>query len=134
MIDFISESGTLLWLTAISLLTFAGTLLVVPWLVIRLPADYFSHRTRREAGQPEGRPVARVIVIIMKNLMGIIIVTAGLIMLFIPGQGLLTIVIGLVLLDFPGKYIAERWIVTRGPVLKSINHIRKRARRQPLEL
>ena len=48
-------------------------------------------------------------------------------MLVLPGQGILTIIVGLVLMDFPGKYGAERWAVSRGPVLPAINWIRAKA-------
>ena len=70
--------------------------------------------------------------IIGKNLIGYVFVVAGIIMLMLPGQGILTIVIGITLLDFPGKYRLERWVVSRRPVLRSINWVRRRAKRGPL--
>ena len=54
-------------------------------------------------------------------------------MLVAPGQGLLTLAAALVLLDFPGKYRLERRLVTQKPVWKSINWLRRRAGREPLE-
>ena len=63
----------------------------------------------------------------------VVLVLAGLIMLVVPGQGLLTLAVGLVLVDFPGKYRLERWLVTRPPVWRAINWLRKRAGREPLE-
>jgi hypothetical protein len=60
-------------------------------------------------------------------------VVAGLVMLVVPGQGLLTLAVGLMLMDFPGKFRLERWLATRGPVWRSLNWLRKRARRPPLE-
>jgi len=39
----------------------------------------------------------------MKNIIGVIFITSGIIMLFIPGQGIITIIIGIILADFPGK-------------------------------
>jgi len=71
--------------------------------------------------------------LISKNLLGCVIVLLGIAMLVLPGQGILTIVIGLVLINFPGKYRLERWIITRGPVLRAINLIRQRSGRQPLD-
>jgi len=67
-----------------------------------------------------------------KNLLGVLLVIAGLAMLVMPGQGLLTIVAGVLLIDFPGKYCLERWLVTRKTVWRSINWLRKRAGRKPL--
>ena len=50
-------------------------------------------------------------------------------MLFIPGQGLLTIAIGLLLVDFPGKYRLERWLISRRPIIRVVNWMRRRAGR-----
>ena len=58
---------------------------------------------------------------------------AGFAMLLVPGQGLLTMAVGLMLSDFPGKYRLEQWLVSRASVWRSINWIRKRARREPLK-
>ncbi len=71
---------------------------------------------------------------IAKNLLGYIFVVAGTLMLVLPGQGLLTILVGIMFLNFRGKYELERWIVSRQPVLGSINWIRRRAGRAPLVL
>jgi hypothetical protein len=38
------------------------------------------------------------------------------------------------LIDFPGKFRFERWLVAREPVRQSINWLRNRAGRPPLEL
>jgi hypothetical protein len=37
------------------------------------------------------------------------------------------------LLDFPGKYRLERWLATRRAVWRSINWLRRRAGREPLQ-
>jgi hypothetical protein len=72
--------------------------------------------------------------VVAKNLLGYILIVAGILMLVLPGQGTWTIVVGIMLLNFPGKYKLERWIVSRGPVLRSINWVRRRAGRDPLVL
>lgn len=132
--NLIAHEALFFWLTIISVCTFAGSLIVVPWLIVHLPTDYFNYASRRSVKTATGRPILRIIALITKNIMGLILFLAGIIMLFIPGQGLLTIGIGILLLDFPGKYGVERWIITRGPILKSINRIRKRANRPPMDL
>ena len=38
-----------------------------------------------------------------RNLYGSLLILAGIVMLFLPGQGILTILFGFLLLDFPGK-------------------------------
>lgn len=122
---------------AISLLAFFGTLLLVPWILVRLPADYFSlHREKRVPVKPVKRQhvVVRVVLLIGKNLLGAVLLLMGVAMLVLPGQGLLTVLIGLLLIDFPGKYRVQRYLVTRRPVLRSINWLRRRRGRQTLQL
>ncbi len=124
----------LLWLTAISVVTFVGSLIVVPFLVVRIPADYFARKERHGKSWANYHPVVRGILLAGKNLLGYILIAAGLAMLVLPGQGTLTILIGILLVDFPGKYRLERWVITRGPVLQSINWLRQRAGHAPLVL
>ncbi len=127
------NSAALPWLVAVSLGLFLLTPLAVGWLVIRLPKDYIVEKRRRPLATWEQHPVLRVLLLIVKNLLGVILLVAGVIMLFTPGQGLLTIAVGLILLDFPGKFRLERWLVTRQSVWRSINWLRKRAGQPELE-
>lgn len=111
-----------------------ATLLAIPWVVSRLPADYFDH-TRRERWQSSSEaPLPALLLGLAKNLLGVILVVLGVVMLFIPGQGLLTILIGLLLMNFPGKYRLERWLVHRPGVLRSLNWLRSRRGRPPFRL
>jgi hypothetical protein len=70
----------------------------------------------------------------VKNLMGYVLIAAGIAMLVLPGQGMVTMLLGIILVDLPGKYRLERWLVARGPVFRSINWLRRRAGRDPLVL
>jgi hypothetical protein len=128
-----SHEVVLWWLFAASLAMFLLTPLVVGWWVVRMPADYFSRRRRNRGAHWQLHPAVRPAALILKNLLGIVLVAAGLVMLVVPGQGLLTLAVGLMLMDFPGKFRLERWLATRGPVWRSLNWLRKRARRPPLE-
>jgi hypothetical protein len=135
MLDYFHIHETaILWLTASSLVTFIGTLIIIPLLVVRIPYDYFSNSNRRRMLWANHHPMLRAVLLVIKNLCGALFILAGIIMLVLPGQGLLTILIGVMLLDFPGKYQLERWLVTRRPVLRSINWLRKRAQHAPLHL
>ncbi len=124
----------LMWLTAISVVTFVGSLFIVPFLVVRIPDDYFARKEEHGKSWANYHPVVRGILLAGKNLLGYILIAAGLAMLVLPGPGTLTILIGILLVDFPGKYRLERWIVTRGPVLQSVNWFRQRAGHAPLVL
>ena len=122
------------WIAAVSGLVFVGSLVLVPWLVVRIPADYFAKPRRPRHAFADEHRLLRWIGLTLKNLFGALMILAGLAMLVLPGQGLLTVAIGVLLLDFPGKHKLEGKIVRIGPVLKSINWIRRKAKVAPLEL
>jgi archaellum biogenesis protein FlaJ (TadC family) len=135
MFDFFQlHETTILWLTGLSLVTFVGSLVIVPLLVVRIPSDYFAHAKRHHTPWATHHPFVRWALLFAKNLAGYVFIIAGIVMLVLPGQGLLTIFIGVMLLDFPGKYRFERWLATRRPVANSVNWLRKRAKRPPLNL
>jgi Putative transmembrane protein (PGPGW) len=127
-----SNKEVIMWLTAVSTVTFVVCLIVVPFLVVRMPSDYFAKRKTNGKLCVNRHLFARCMLMIAKNLLGCILVMAGMVMLVLPGQGVLTILIGIMLLNFPGKYKLERWIVSRQPVFRSINWIRQRAGKEPL--
>ncbi len=133
MIEWIqTHAAATWWLAGLSVLAFVATLIIVPIIVVRIPADYFEHSSRHPALRTDQPFVVRALLLTAKNVLGVFLVVAGIAMLVFPGQGLLTIAIGLILLDIPGKYYVERWIVARKPVLRAINWLRRRAGRNPL--
>jgi hypothetical protein len=74
----------------------------------------------------------RLIVLVVKNVLGLVFVLAGVAMLVLPGQGILTILIGLSLMNFPGKRTLERRFVQQPMVLQAINWMRRKAGQPPL--
>lgn len=127
-----AQSSLVWWLGALSIVTFAGSLILVPWLIIRIPPEYFvnpDHPTRAAAIR---HPALRALFLISKNLLGAVLIVSGIFMLVLPGQGLLTIFIGAVLLNYPGKFKVERWIVTRPRIRRLINRLRRYAGHPPL--
>jgi hypothetical protein len=124
-----------LWLIgALSVIVFAGTLVAIPILVIHIPADYFTRRTRAPDNSPKGYSAVRLLGLMLKNIVGIIFVFSGIAMLVLPGQGIITLLIGLMLLNFPGKFVLERRIIGQKSVLRAINWMRLKARKPALEL
>ncbi len=120
------------WMTVVSAILFVGTLIVVPMLIVAMPADYFNRHRRRE-DRRSVHPVLRITGLVIKNAIGLVLVAGGVVMLVLPGQGLLTIMVGLVMMDFPGKYALEKRVVSLGPVLRTMNWIRRRRGKAPLE-
>lgn len=133
MLEWIQEHELIAgWLAAISILSFIATLIVVPIVVVRIPSNYFVER-RREIVSPPGNLALHTFWGIGKNVIGIVLVILGILMLVLPGQGIITILVGIMLLNFPGKYRLEKWIVSRSPVCRSINWLRRKAGRAPLQ-
>jgi archaellum biogenesis protein FlaJ (TadC family) len=120
------------WLTFASVATFLVSLVTLPWLVARIPADYFAHRKRHATPLKQRHPLIRLLLLIGKNLLGAVLLAGGLMMLFVPGQGLLTMAMGLLLLDYPGKFALERRLAGQHAVLTGLNWLRARAGAEPL--
>ena len=117
----------LLWASGFSLLALLLTLAAVPWVVSRLPADYFSSQRRTTWRSSAQAPAVALVLVLLKNALGLLLVLLGFIMLFTPGQGLLTLLTGLLLMNFPGKYRLERWLLLRPGVLRGLNWLRTRS-------
>lgn len=124
----------ILWLGAVSLAMFLVSLATLPWLVSLIPEDYFCHRHREPTLWKYRHPALRAAFLVAKNLLGWILVVGGLIMLFIPGQGLLTILMGFVLMDYPGKYALERRVVSYRAIHSGLNWLRARRGAPPLRV
>ena len=134
MFTWLKEHETLLWWLGISsIIMFIGTLLLVPWLVARIPQDYFAPKKRRPLPLWNRHPAMRIAILIARNVLGLIVLLTGVAMLILPGQGIITIVLGLMLMTFPGKYRFERWLASRRGVLRGINWLRAKMKRPPLE-
>lgn len=113
-------------LALLSLAMFLGSLVAVPWLIGRLPADYFLTHWQRVDAQRSRHPLGRWLVPLLRNLLGCVLLLAGVVMLLLPGQGLLTMVIGLCLMDFPGKRKAVDWMVGKKSIQQGLNWIRRK--------
>lgn len=119
---------------SLAVLLFVGTTVLTliggAFFVVRLPADYFVAERRPSV---RGR-AARVVLLVLKNLVGLVLVVVGALLSIpgIPGQGFLTIFLGILLLDFPGKHRLERRVLGNPRALAAINRIRASRGRPPL--
>jgi hypothetical protein len=105
---------------------------LLPFLLARIPEDYFADPKRHAGGLKTLHPVLYWGLRVIKNLVGWVLVLAGILMLVLPGQGILTIIVGLVLSDFPGKFALERRLASNERILGAINWIRRRSGHRPL--
>lgn len=133
--EFIQNHAWLLAAMAgISVVSAVLTLTIGVRLVARLPSDYFINPEQRQnqlAGYPQ---VVRVGLPLLKNIVGLVFVIAGVAMLVLPGQGILTLLAGILIMNFPGKYALERWLLRQHRIRETVNWIRHRSGQPPLRL
>lgn len=129
--DFLSQhSETILLIAGVSLGAFVVSIILLPFIIIRLPEDFFI---RQPPKRPRLSPL-RLFLRFLKNLLGVFLLLVGALMLFIPGQGILTMLFGISLMDFPGKRRLEIKLVRSPRVLRSLNWLREKADRAPFRL
>nr|ALS88856.1 TIGR02611: TIGR02611 family [uncultured bacterium] len=120
-------------------LIFLGSFLlnlgIVSLILVKLPKDYFSN-TNQKRFASQSHPLLRPLMIVGKNLLGLILVALGVVLSLpgIPGQGLLTILLGIMLMDFPGKHRLEQKLLSKPSIVNTINRLRGRFGKPALEL
>ncbi len=133
VIEVLTHPQALIALTLGSVLMFIAGLLGVPWFVGRLPPDYFSPSERDALGiDPTLHPALRTLLRIGRNVLGVVLLLLGVLMLFLPGQGLITMLAALFFLDFPGKHRLIRTLIHIPVIFRSVNQIRVRRGKAPL--
>ena len=108
---------------------------IVSFILVKLPADHFSknRKTKFWAGP---RPAIHAAKVIGKNIAGVLLVALGIVLSLpgVPGQGLLTVLLGIMLLDFPGRHRLEQKLLSKPSIVNTINRLRKRFDKPPLQL
>jgi hypothetical protein len=99
--------------------------------MIKIPANYFSSTYVREINKDKHFSI-RWAAFIVKNIIGFLIIIAGIIMIFTPGPGVPTILLGLILMDIPGKRPLEARLIQRPMVLSAVNDLRAKYNKPPL--
>jgi hypothetical protein len=123
---------TMIWISIGSGIALLIGAITVPFIVIKLPKNAFSNVNR--AGWLDRQPApVRAVLRILKNVVGFVLIVLGIAMLVLPGQGILAILLGVMLADLPGKQRLQQWIVRRPKVMSSLNWLRRRFGRPPLE-
>jgi hypothetical protein len=118
----------------VSLALLIVSIAIIPWIVIKIPENYFHQKYRVRVSKKSSHPLFAQLLAGLKNIAGFIFVVLGILMLVLPGQGILTILMGIFIMNFPGKYKLERKIVALPRVLKSLNWIRSKANKPPLRI
>lgn len=137
MVEFITEFWqTMSWARILFgvgffVISIALSALIVGIVIVKIPENYFSSHYQQDF-MPNASWLTRWGAVIAKNLLGVILIAAGIVMLIGPGQGILTILIGLIMLDIPGKRPFEARIIKRPTILAAVNDIRARYNKPPL--
>lgn len=118
------------WLGIVSTITFFLSLLIIPWIVCKLDDHFFLHLHEHKKMEDQ-HPVMFILLRTLRYSFGAILLLAGILMLFLPGQGLLTIILGISLLDFPGKQKAIDGLLHFHPVQNGLNWVREKGSKKP---
>jgi hypothetical protein len=119
-------------LCGISTATFVAGLFLLPYLIVRIPFDYFVRERAPSPPFERHHPAMRAGLLAAKNLLGAGLAIAGVIMLVTPGPGMIGLLAGIALMDVPGKRTLERKLISLPKVLATINRLRVRHGRPPL--
>jgi hypothetical protein len=117
-------------LAGLSVLMLIGSALLMPKFLLGLPADYFYNPHHVPLESYLDRPAIRFVLLILKNMLGLVLFLAGLSMLVLPGQGLLTLLVAGMLLDFPGKFALKKKLISVPRIRIGVNRFRERHGKQ----
>lgn len=133
LVDWLEHHlGATASVAVLSVLLSIGSLWAGYRYLVTIPPDYFNRPHKAWDQWRQYHPILRWTLLIGKNILGSILIAAGIIMLFTPGQGILSLILGIALIDFPGKRRLERYLVQRHSVLTAINKMRAQAGQPPL--
>ncbi len=119
------------WGTLFTVITIIASYGLIVIGMIKIPADYFSSTYVREINKDTHFSL-RWAAFIIKNVIGFILIIAGVIMIFTPGPGVPTILLGLIMMDIPGKRPLEARLIQRPMVLSAVNDLRAKYNKPPL--
>jgi len=130
LVNWMSQHSSILAvIVVISFMLLTTSLLATPWVLARLPANYFS---KPPSAKP--RSAKRLCTSAIKTVLGCLMILAGVAMMFTPGPGLVCLVLGMALCEFPGKHRLLRSVVRRPSVFSTLNWMRRKASKPPFVL
>ncbi len=135
MLDFITQATAdyqhyFIWVGVVSFIVFVVSLLLTPFLLGKIPQEYFVHTNQHKV---EINHLGHLVVVIIRTLIGFVLLVAGIIMLVTPGQGIISILLGLFLMEFPGKRKLELKIINHEPTFKALNWLRSKVNKPPFD-
>lgn len=122
----VQHTGLIVVVGIISFALLAATLLATPWVLARLPHDYFS---AKPVSGPQS--VRSSVICVIRTIVGLLMILLGFAVIFTPGPGLVLLVLGLAMCDFPGKHNLLIKLVSQPIVLSTLNWIREKSNKPP---
>ena len=95
-----SYSSILIGIGGLSILILMFSIIGLGWFISQIPEDYFKKKKRQAKNWDQYSSETRMMMIIVKNVIGIVMLISGLLLLILPGQGILTMIIGILLIDY----------------------------------
>lgn len=119
-------AGALVFIIVLSFVLLLATLLATPYLLARIPENYFSLTPAHTPRTP-----LKFLIASLRTLLGLLLIMTGILMFFTPGPGLVMLVLGLCVSEFPGKHRVLRHLVRQPSVFKALNWLRAKADKPP---
>jgi hypothetical protein len=119
MLEWLKQHPGLVVSGGLSVVLLVAGVLVVPGAVARLPKDFFTREDRKPA--------------LWLNILGWVLIVAGVAMMILPGPGAVALLAGIVLADFPGKRRFLRWFLARGKIFEGLNRMRAKRGKPSLQ-
>ena len=109
---------------SVVLVTLLFTALLIT--ILRLPVDFFLKEERSFVLKRNNMPfILYILILILKNILGIILIIFGLIMILLPGQGVMAIFVAVIFVDFPGKWKMVRYFSGKKKIMQGLNWVRR---------
>lgn len=121
----------IIWTSVFIVISIIASYAAIVIGMIKIPADYFSSSYAKEI-KTDQHITIRWTALIIKNIIGFLLIIAGIIMIFTPGPGVPTILLGLIMMDIPGKRPLEARLINRPMVLTAVNDLRAKYNKPPL--
>ena len=129
--DFTRENSKLLGAIGVGSIAIAVlSALLGPFLIARLPEDYFSEEAMSRRRKLERGPL-KLFLRILRNIAGYPLLILGVLLLVLPGQGILMIVGALALIDFPMKRRLMQKLLGTKRVRAALDWVRRVAGKEP---
>lgn len=129
--NFTRENSELIGALAAGSICFAvAGALLGPFIIARLPEDYFSQEAMSRR-QELGLGPRALFLRILRNVAGWPLLILGVALLVLPGQGILTIVAALALMDFPMKRRLMQKLLETQRVRGALDWLRRVSGKKP---